>query len=270
MGGTVVGVDAVAALEGNLWDMWAVFGMGDGCVLVDTHEVLRFETPIPYVPYNSVMRFRAGDPADHLIDEVLGAYAARHVPVVWVVHPTATPTDLDARLEARGLVEAEVCPGMVAPLDEVPPPDPFPEGVVVEELGPSARADFAELVAWRYSLPDDASPVLLSIMAARHFGEPECPTKAWVARVDGRIVSKVAVHLAAGVAGLYGVATRAEARGLGLARNLTALAFSRARRLGYATGVLHSTPMAVGLYKGLGFQHVADFRLYSTPDALHL
>jgi GNAT superfamily N-acetyltransferase len=267
---TAVTEALVVRLEQNLWDMWSLFGRGEGCTLVDTPAMMRFETPIPFVPYNSVMRFRVDERVDETIDEVLDAYAERAVPLMWVVHPRSQPADLDARLERRGLVEAEVCPGMIAELSAVPKPDSFPDGVHVEQLVSSNRAEFVELVAWRYSLPPDATAPLLSIMEAGGVGRAHCATQAWFARVDGTVVSKVVLHLAAGVAGLYGVATRPEARGLGLARNLTALALDQARHLGYRIGVLHSSPMAVGLYARLGFRPIADFRLYSTPDTLHL
>jgi GNAT superfamily N-acetyltransferase len=267
--GTVAGMTvatAIAELEDNLWDMWSAFGRGEGCRLIDRPELLLFETPIPHIPYNSGVE----DRIDDTIDEVLAAYTRRQVPLVWVVHPTSRPHDLDARLEARGLVEAEVCSGMVASLSELPPPTPFPEGVDVQPLGPAGRDEFVELVAWRYSLPPLAAAPLLSIMEVARFGHPECRTKAWVARIDGRIVAKVILHLTAGSAGLYGVATRLEARGLGLASNLTSLAFDHARTLGSTVGVLHSTPVAVKLYRDLGFRHAADFRLFSTPGTLHL
>jgi len=71
-------------------------------------------------------------------------------------------------------------------------------------------------------------------------------------------------------AGLTSVATRTEARGLGLARLLTVRALEAARASGAEVGVLHTTPMAVGLYRALGFEPVVDFRLYSAPDTLHL
>lgn len=203
-------------------------------------------------------------------NKVLDAYRSREVPLMWVVHPSAEPLNLGARLEVRGLVEAETCAGMVAELSQVPPPEPFPEGVTVDRLGPATRREFVELVAWRYSVPADTIAPLLSILEVHGFGSDACPTTAWVARLHGQVVAKAIVHLAEGVAGLYGVATRSDARGLGLARNLTMLAFDHARSLGYTVGVLHSTPMAVHLYASLGFSHVADFRLYSTPDTLHL
>jgi ribosomal protein S18 acetylase RimI-like enzyme len=261
---------AISALEGNLWDMWSAFGRGTDCKLVDTAELLRFETPLPYIPYNSVMKTRLRGDVNSKIDQILAAYVERDVPLMWVVHPSVTPPDLSQRLEARGLVEAEVCPGMIAPIDGVPSPDDSRRDLGVERLGIDARDDFFELVAWRYSLPAAAAATLLSIMRARHFGEPECPTQAWVVRRQGHVVSKVILHLTGDVAGIYGVATRPEARGEGLAEHLTATALAFARRHGARLAILHSTPRAQPLYERLGFTAVADFRLFSTPGTLHL
>lgn len=262
--------EATAVLEANLWSMWSNFGRGQGCRLIDEPEVLRFETPLAHVPYNTVLRFRVEDGVDETIDSVVGSYQARGVPLVWIVHPTARPADLGARLGARGLVEAEVVPGMVASLADIPPADPVPDGIEVTEVGPGEECPFIELVAWRYSLPPEATTTLRSVMTAARFGDPGSSTRAWVAQRDGAVVSKAVLHVGGGEAGIYGVATRPEARGLGLARLLTILALDGARAAGSEIAVLHSTPMAVGLYQGLGFETVADFRLYSMPGTLHL
>jgi GNAT superfamily N-acetyltransferase len=263
--------DAVAATEENLWSMWASFGRGEGCTLVDTPEVLRFETPIAHIPYNSVMRFRV-DEADveATIDATLERYTSRRVPLMWVVHPTAAPRDVDRRLEKRGLVENEVAPGMIAELSTLPPPDAPPDGVDIGELGPALTDPFIELVAFRYSLPPEVRPTLRSIMEAEGFARPGARTRAWIAMRDGVVVSKAVLHVGAGVAGIYGVATRPEARGLGLARTLTLRALHAARDSGLTAAILHSTPMARSLYESIGFRVVAEFRLYSTPDTLHL
>ena len=75
----------VAALEANLWSMWSCFGRGDGCRLVDEPDVLRFETPVAHVPYNTVLRCTTVNHA--VLDDILEAYRSRGVPVVWIVHP---------------------------------------------------------------------------------------------------------------------------------------------------------------------------------------
>ena len=119
-------------------------------------------------------------------------------------------------------------------------------------------------------MPEHAKPTLRSIVDAARFGEPGSVTRGWLARLDGRVVSKAVLHVDNGVAGIYGVATKPEARGLGLARQLTIRALDAARAAGVEIGVLHSTPMAKSLYEGIGFHAVADHVLYSTPDSLHL
>jgi GNAT superfamily N-acetyltransferase len=262
--------EAIGALEGNLWSMWRQFGQGEGCHLVDEPDLLRFETPLPHVPYNAVLRFRCDHRVDEAVDAVLATYRARSVPVVWVVHPTARPADLPHRLRAHGLEEAEVMPGMIARLESLPAPDPAPAGIEVAEVRPDEEEPFIGLVAWRYGLPPDATGVLRSVFRRAGLGEPASPTRAWVARRDGEVVSKASLHVAGGCAGVYGVATRDDARGLGLARLLTLVALAAARASGASLGVLQATPAAVGLYRALGFEAVADFRLYSPPGALHL
>lgn len=261
---------AIEAVEGNLWSMWSAFGRGEGCRLVDEPQLLRFETPLRHAPYNSIMRFRVDGSVDDAIADALEPYERRSVPVMWVVHPTARPADLAARLAARGLVEADIVPGMVANLGDLPAADAMPSGVEVAPVTSSNRDEFLELTAWRYSLPTDATPTLRSIVDAARFGEPGSATQGWVARLGDRVVSKVVLHVEGGIAGIYGVATKPEARGLGLARLLTIHALERARADGIDIAVLHSTPMAKSLYERIGFHTVADLVLYSTPDALHL
>jgi predicted GNAT family acetyltransferase len=261
----------VAALEANLWSMWAQFGRGRGCRLVDQPQMLRFETPLTQVPYNAVLRFRAADhDADSAVAAALEPYRARGVPPVWFAHPSATPADLGTRLADHGLVRAEVIPGMVACPDDVPAPGPCPDGIVVEEVHLDDLDPFIDLISWRYELSTEAAPVLGSIIAAARWGEPNSPNRAWIARLDGHAVAKASLHLSGGVAGIYGVATKADARRLGLASHLTARAVAAARTAGAAVAVLHSSPMAVGLYRALGFRPVVDFELYAMPNTLHL
>jgi len=64
--------------------------------------------------------------------------------------------------------------------------------------------------------------------------------------------------------------TRPEARRLGLARHLTTRALAAAHAAGASTAVLHSSPMAVDLYRSVGFQPVADFQRFARPNTLHL
>lgn len=278
-GGRAVPADeAIAALEGNVWSTWRNWGLGEGCRLIDEPELMRYETPLAHVPYNSVMRFRLdgsghgdGDSdSDEAIDAVIATYQERGVPLVWLVHPTRQPHDLAGRLDARGLVVAEVLSGMVAPLDEIPRSAPAPDGVRVEEIHAGGEDPYLELLSWRYDLPPSAIDTLRSVWRSVGIGEPGAAVRCWVAYLDDRPVSKVALHCHGTTAGVYGVATRPEARGMGLGRLITTVALDAARETGSAVAVLHSTPMAIHLYETLGFSRVADFSLHAFPDTLHL
>jgi GNAT superfamily N-acetyltransferase len=257
-------------LERNLWALWSRFGRGDECVLHEDEDSLFFDTPIPALPYNAVLRFSVVADVERRIDAIFEHYRRRKVPFLWIVHPTAQPSDLGERLRTHGLEEAEVCPGMAMDLSELAEPAGPPRGIEIREAATSDTEGVLELVAWRWRVPEEVLPKLPGITRAFEVGVPGGAVRCWVARQDGVAVSKVFLNLAAGAAGIYGVATRPEARGLGLARILTLQALHAARHAGYNLGVLHSTPMAVPLYEKLGFRAIAPFRIFAPPRAFHV
>lgn len=259
--------DAVDALEANLWSMFRVMGSGPGGAIIDTPERLVVESPLPQPPYNSVLRFRdEGDrPLEQQVDEIWERFRQRRVTGMFVVHPTAPP-DLRAALAASGTVRAELLPGMVRDLAQPLPPAPLVDGVEIIEADEAAEADWVHLVTWRYGL-EPTHEAYLHGMYANAIGTH---SRLWLARVDGEPVSKVVLHVEDGVAGIYGVATTESGRGRGLASSLTLHALHAARDAGATLSVLHSTPMAHGLYARLGYHDVATFEIWAEPDRVHL
>jgi ribosomal protein S18 acetylase RimI-like enzyme len=249
--------------------MWSQLGRGPGCALDAGPGRLCLETPLHQVPYNAVLRFRPPGDLGSSIDALVARAEARGVELIWWLHPTAAPS-LAACLRARGLVEAEVVEGMAADVAAVPEPGPAPAGARVCEVGLGERDAYVDLLAWRYGLGPEARPTLHGLLAATGIGVPGSPTRAWLAVAGGRAVAKACLHHDAGVAGIYGVATHADARRTGLGRHLTTVAVAAARAAGAEVVVLHSSPMAVGLYRSLGFRSVAPFPLYARPGRLHL
>jgi ribosomal protein S18 acetylase RimI-like enzyme len=259
------------ALEENLWSLWSRFGRGEGCVLHEEPDATWFDTPIPTLPYNGVIRFAAQRNVERRVEALFAHYARRDMPFLWIVHPTATPADLAERLRRRGLEEAEVCPGMYAALADLPEQGDAPGGIAVCEVGVETDSNaLLELVGWRWAVPGEALAKLPEVTRAFAVGAPGSAVRSWLALRQGVPVAKVLLHLAAGVAGVYGVVTRPEARGLGLARMLTLHAFAAARREGYELGVLHSTPVARPMYEKIGFRAHSAFRIFAPPRALHL
>jgi ribosomal protein S18 acetylase RimI-like enzyme len=257
----------VHELEHNLWEMWSNFGCGTGCSLHDEGDVLWFETPIPTIPYNGILKFRASADTDLKIDRLVSHFNQRDVPFMWVVHPTSQPHDLPERLKKRGLLEAEVLPGMARTLAALPDAPPLSKGVQVRILDDksdvSAYYDFA---AWRWGIPPEHRAHFKAVTATFRFGQPGSKACMWQAWRDGQPVAKAGTYLTVGSAGIYAVATRPEARRQGLAGTLTLTALQHARRLGHDLAVLHSSPMAESLYQSLGFETVAKFRLFASEE----
>jgi len=258
------------ALEHNLWELWSWFGRGPDCTLHDEGGALWFDTPIPTLPYNTVLRFAVTSDIDRRIDSIVEHYRRRRVAFLWVIHPSSMPKDLGDRLRKRGLEEVEVCSGMAANLADLPELPSVPKGFEIRELDNETAANhLVDFAAWRWHVPEEAKSHLGVYIQVLRIGRPSPILRCWMAWCGELPVSKVALHCAAGAAGIYAVATRPQARGQGLAGTLTLEALRAARQNGYQLAVLHSTPMAESLYTKLGFSHVAPFKIFAS-ETIHL
>ena len=79
-------------------------------------------------------------------------------------------------------------------------------------------------------------------------------------RLDGRPAGASAGLVAAGVVGLYWVATLHYARGRGVGAAVTLAPLLAARAQGYRVGILHASKLGFPVYQPLGF------RQYCTHD----
>jgi GNAT superfamily N-acetyltransferase len=262
--------EVIHQVELNLWETWANFGRGPGCTLHNESDALWFETPIPTIPYNTVLRFQVERDVDRRIDALIKSYADRNVTQLWIVHPSALPNDLPERLTQRGLQEIEIAPCMARSLDNLPEAPPIPEGVQIREA--IEERDLIELyglAAWRWGVPEEFRAQLGKMIEKFEIGERSSNTRMWLALKNGVPISKIGLYNGSGSAGIYGVATKPEARGLGIASVLMNVAMKAARDMGHKLAVLDSSPLAEKLYQRLGFINVAPLRLYS-PIAAYL
>ena len=125
--------EIIHQVELNLWETWSNFGRDPGCTPHDESDALWFETPIPVLPYNTVLKFQVENNAEERIDRLVDGYEERNVPQLWIVHPSSRPNDLAKRLVKRGLQEVEIAPCMARSLESLPEPPPIPEGVEIRE-----------------------------------------------------------------------------------------------------------------------------------------
>lgn len=259
--------EVIQRIEINFWTTWYNFGRGPGCLLHDDGDILWFETPIPIVPYNTVMKFQARENVDEKIDSIVRLFFDRNVTQLWIVHPSSSPADLAERLSKRGLQEVEVAPCMARDLVDLPASPPRPAGVEIRKvMTASDLLQVHELAAWRWGVPEEFHTQLREIINLYDVGKPDSKTHFWLAWKDGSPIAKLGMHCSDDTAGIYGVVTKPEARGLGLASILMVEAMKFAKADGYKLAVLNSSPLAEELYKRLGFITVTSFRLFASAS----
>jgi GNAT superfamily N-acetyltransferase len=130
-----------------------------------------------------------------------------------------------------------------------------------------ALGDYEDMIVTYWELPDQARAHVSEL--SRFWAPGLVPAHRWVAYDDGgRPIGKALLSLAApaGVAAIYGMSVRPEARGRGVARGLTVTLLKQARELGCRRVVLHSSEMAVGLYARAGFVERCSFAVYATAQ----
>lgn len=257
--------ELAAAVEANVnAQLPLMYARLPGVEVYDEPDLLCMMGGLPDPMYNAVYRaaFPAGQ-AGARIDGLLERYRARRcLPMTWVVTPATRPRDLASHLQARGFTHAFRGVGMAANLHSLAEP-PTPPGLVVEGV----RTE-AQLQQWLYPVTVAFD---LHASTAAAFSElyatfgPAVPWQLFLGLVDGQPVAASRLFCAAGVAGIYHVATLPEVRRQGLGTAMTLVAVRAAQRLGYCTGILTASPAGYNLYRRLGFEECVHADIYVGP-----
>jgi len=222
--------------------------------LVDVGEELTLiDSGLDTDTFNIVCRARLspasfGPAANRVIEHFV--WVSR--PFSWWVSPGDTPSNLGARLEACGLPPAEEELAMSARLDAIRAPG-IP-GLEIERVEtPEALADFALINAENWVPPHPAvgayyrraAPILL---------DEDSPQRFYLSRLEGAPAGAVEITLAAGVAGIFNLSTRAHARRRGVGAATLEAALADAGAQGVTTAVLQASVAGQSLYRRLGFE----------------
>lgn len=254
----------VTAYEENLFSWLPLFArLGQTCT-DDPPGVKRSITDIPMSLLNSVMDPRLEpEQVQPAVERVLTDARRRKVPILWWTGPATRPTNLGERLLGYGFELDEDGRGMALDLSRLNEDLPAPEDLVIrlaqDESGWQA---WGLAMALGFGAPLEKVEFITNIWCdLLYLANPET-TLAYTAYQHGEPVATSLLKLAAGVAGIYSVATVPEARRQGIGGRVTLYPLLQARQMGYRAGVLGSSEMGLGVYRALGFQEICTTRSY--------
>jgi hypothetical protein len=168
----------------------------------------------------------------------------------WWLAPQLEPTVWTQQLLAHGFQYDDHTPGMAIDLAALPPPAQHPLTIrPVEDR--HMLAEWIRTFIKGYEMPEAMTPIFLEFINSLGIN---LPFRHYLGSLNDRPVAASTLFLGAGVAGIYNMATVAEARGQGIGSVMTLTPLYEARDLGYRAGVLQSSRMGYRKYQRLGFQ----------------
>ena len=253
----------IKAIEENLSAWIPFFGLLGQSYSNHPIGVKRSITNLPFSLFNSVMDAQlVPDQVDPTIEIIVSDAKAHNVSVLWWIGPSTQPIDLGKSLEKNGFTFDEKSPGMAVDLRRLNESLPKPEGFSIHLAhDAAAHKQWSTVMELGFGV---TSPNEISVNAwCRILQQANSETiQAYTGMLDNRPVATSLLFLAAGVAGVYCVATIPDARRKGIGALLTQYPLLQARSRGYQVGVLQSSEMGLGVYHSLGFQEYCDINTY--------
>ncbi|HEY7357929.1 MAG TPA: GNAT family N-acetyltransferase [Ktedonobacterales bacterium] len=255
------------AIEANGEAWWRHYRHAPQADVHDERELFWLTSGIPIKEYSGVARTRfdpdrTTEEIDRHITRIQAYFSAHQVGMQWIIGPSTRPTHLGEWLEQHGFLCQGSVPGMAAQLERLPAEVAVPPRLEIARVANEAQLqEWAAVAGQAYGEPADVQQARFAVHAAFGFAE-DAPLQRYLARLDGKPVAMSELFLAAGVAGIYDVATMPQARRQGIGAAITHVPLLTARARGYRIGVLEASPMGEPVYRRLGFEEYCRFTLY--------
>ncbi|SRR5438034_4931213 len=250
------------AIEWNLFGLYATFDRIPGARVDHEPHLMRVCTGLPHELLNGI--FRAQFPTDDIdgsIEEAIGDFRSRELPMIWWTGPSSKPPELGKYLENVGLVHAGELKGTAVDLDTLPETTPTADELTVEAVRdePTLMAWLAPL-AFGYEFPEPAALALFDLFLGFGF-DSDAPFQHYLGRWKGHPIATCSMFFGGGVAGMHTTVVPAY-RGQGIGAALTLSAMLDARDAGYRVGVANTATNGSQVQGSLGFKSYCHLGLY--------
>lgn len=250
----------IQAIENNLFEFLLAFRRWPEAEVHEDASIMWSITDVPFPLFNSIMRAQlASGDVDATIQSLIAQAGSRNVPLLWWTGPQTSPADLGSRLKEHGFVSDEDAPGMAVKLAGWKADMPAPAGLRVQRVEDHAALElWCRITCAGFELPDFVAEAFHDLLGHVEPGR----IRAYLGWQGDRPVATSLLFLAAGVAGIYNVATIPEARRQGIGAVMTTVPLGEAQAMGVQAGILHASEMGAGVYRSLGFQEYCKIGQY--------
>jgi GNAT superfamily N-acetyltransferase len=252
----------VAAIKANLVEWRRYLGRSPKAEFYDSPELTWLLTGMPTPSLNAVLLTQA-EPGnvDAVIERAMAHFRSRGVTTLsWWTELGTQTTDIGTHLVAHGLTFREGGPGMAVDLLELNEDLPVPAALTIEPVKDAEalkRWALASIIG--FGLSEMYVDAWFDLLTGLGFDLPLCN---YLGILGGKPVATSQLFLGAGVAGVYVVATIPDAQRQGIGAAMTLVPLRDARAMGFRIGILHSSPMGLGVYRRLGFREYCKMSHY--------
>lgn len=254
------------AIKANLYAFFQLLPTASQVTVHGSSLGFRWHTAVAHPWFNGFLSTQPPtDGADQLVQDILAYFRSQAVTSFsWWLVPHLEPAVWSAHLLPHGFNYTDDTPGMAIDLSALPPPVRHP--LTIQHVDDrQTLAAWSRVFAQGYGLPDSMAPAFLALMESLG---TDLPFRHYLGLLNDQPVAASTLFVGAGVAGIYNVATLAQARGQGIGSAMTLTALYDGRDLGYRAGVLQSSEMGYPVYQRLGFQKLCQMdHFYCIPTS---
>jgi GNAT superfamily N-acetyltransferase len=244
-------MDDITVIETITRNCYRSFADFPNAQSIDDDSLFAVFSHVP-VPFFSGVAHTNLEPSH--VDATIDRLLAIGSPFRWWVTPSTRPDNLAPILSTRGFRHAYDAPGMIADLTKVPLDVPLPAGITMQQLTHADQLkDWLAVFTVVFSTPPAQQQFWLDAYVRCGVGEG-LPWQHFVA-FDGDLpVATTSILVDGDLAGVYFVATLAEARGRGIGAAVTRASMRYARDAGATHAALQSSDVGLSVYRSLGFE----------------
>ncbi|MEM7800270.1 MAG: GNAT family N-acetyltransferase [Chloroflexota bacterium] len=253
---------AVQAIEQNLDKFVGLSQHWPACDTRVDQDIVWAISDTPFYTLNNVAQARLNDAqAAETIEQVAQLSSSKQVPVIWWVGPLSTPESLGAQLEAHGFMSVSQTPGMALDLTRLAALESMPARLNITKVSNQDDLNRLNQVSARgIDLGPETEAATLEMLSSAMVAATGL--QYYIGWFDNKPVATASMLLDDRVAGIYNVVTLPEVRKRGIGSAMTHFALKDALTQGAQIGILHSSPLGINVYRGLGFEVFCQFQLY--------